>query len=360
MKVLILGDINSIHIKRWSLSLINQNIELIIFSFQKPETNWCEENGITYYFIEIKKTKNFITKNISRLKYLQSPNKLRRIIEKHKPDIVHSHFLTSYGVLGDLSKFKPHIISVWGSDVYIDLESNRLKNRMLKALNNATLICSTSKAMAQKISAFENKIKIIPFGIDTQLFAPLEFKKTTTKIRIGPVKSLKHVYGIDILINVFAEIIKKNKNCELVIVGAGEELENYKTLVERLHLTDNVTFMSSVPNDKVPELLNSFDIFANLSRNESFGVSVIEASACELPIVASNIEGLKEVVVDSETGFLVDIENREEMVNCFQNLIENESLRHNLGKVGRMHVLNNFSIESSTQSQLLVYKESLK
>jgi glycosyltransferase involved in cell wall biosynthesis len=360
MKVLILGDINSIHIKRWSLSLINQNIELIIFSFQKPDTNWCEENGISYYFSEIKKTKNFITKNISRLKYLQAPSKLIRIIEKHNPDIVHSHFLTSYGVLGYLSKFKPHIISVWGSDVYIDLESNRLKNHMLKALNNATFICSTSKAMAQKISAFENKIKIIPFGIDTQLFTPLEFKKTTTKITIGTVKNLKHVYGIDILINVFAEIKKKNKNCELIIVGAGEEYDTYKKLVESLHLTDFVTFMSSVPNDKVPELLNSFDIFANLSRNESFGVSVIEASACELPIVASNIEGLKEVVVDSETGFLVDLENREEMVNCFHNLIENDTLRRNLGKAGREHVLNNFSIESSTQSQLKIYKESLK
>lgn len=340
MKILILGDINSVHIKRWSQSLANSGIEIILFSFQSTDSSWYKDLGIKVYTREVKKTGNFLTKNLSKLQYLLAPITIRAIIKKHQPDCMHSHFLTSYGVVGYLSKFKPHIISVWGSDVYYDLKHNtKLKKSMHKALANADLILSTSAAMVGQIESYKATTKILPFGIDTELFKPLESNNINNiTYTIGTVKSLKHIYGIDILIDVFRLVKNELNNCRLVLVGSGEELENYQQKVQQLELEDSVQFVAFKPNTEIPEIITTFDIFANLSRNESFGVSVIEASACGIPVIASNIEGLKEVVLPNETGCLVDLSDTQAIAEQFISLLKNEKLRLQMGKAGREFV----------------------
>jgi L-malate glycosyltransferase len=360
MKILLLGDANSNHIKRWALSLLANKCELTLFSFQKPIDNWYEQSNVKIHYLNIDKTGTFFSKRVSSLNYLRSVGYVKKLIKKTQPDIVHSHFLTSYGVLGDLTGFKNHIISIWGTDVYHDLSQNTwLRKRMKKALFNAVAVCSTSKNMLKLIPEHGHKTHVIPFGIDTELFKPLLQKATDRKITFGVIKALKDVYGIDILLQAFSQLITIESNASLAIVGDGPNEKMYKDLSKTLKIERNVQFIPRIDNHDVPEMLNNFTIFVNLSRSESFGVSVLEASACGLPVILSNIDGLKEVYIKNETGIAVDLNNIEEIVTAMQNLMKNEKLRLELGEKGRKFVIDNYEINNTTKKMISLYKELL-
>jgi len=99
------------------------------------------------------------------------------------------------------------------------------------------------------------------------------------------------------------------------------------------------------------------DIFVNVSRNESFGVSILESSACEKPIVASNIGGLKEVVVNNVTGFLVESENVDAIADAIEKLVIDKNLRKEMGMKGRKFVKENYEFSTNVEDTISLYKK---
>jgi len=137
MKVLLLSDINSSHTKRWALDLSNKGIKVAIFSFVSPTEDWFSIANIKVSSLNLKKKAKGGTTILSKIKYLVMMPKLKKFVKSFKPDIVHAHFLTSYGVLAHRLNFHPFIISVWGSDVFFDLENHKvLQKKMKETLKN--------------------------------------------------------------------------------------------------------------------------------------------------------------------------------------------------------------------------------
>ena len=122
MKIILLSDANSIHTLRWIESLTLNNFEIRLFSFFKPERGINKK----YKKLNVKvispdlrsNIKNLREPNISKIKYLQAITLLKKTIKIFGPNIIHAHYASSYGVLGFLSRFKPFVLSVWGSDIY--------------------------------------------------------------------------------------------------------------------------------------------------------------------------------------------------------------------------------------------------
>src|SRR5699024_8336067 len=104
------------------------------------------------------------------------------------------------------------------------------------------------------------------------------------------------------------------------------------------HIRHMTEFTGQVPNDQVIDELNQMDIFAAFSRSESFGVAVLEASACELPVVVSDVGGLPEVVQHRETGFIHSLDDMDGMVASFIQLVSNQEKRQLIGERGRTFV----------------------
>lgn len=131
---------------------------------------------------------------------------------------------------------------------------------------------------------------------------------------------------------------------KLLIVGDGPQKGELEHFVDELQLTDVTTFTGNVLNNSVCSYLHQMDIYVALSRldSESFGVAILEASACELPVVVSNVGGLPEVVEDGKTGFVVPKENPTAAANALLELIENPSLRNQMGKEGRKMVIKDY------------------
>lgn len=214
----------------------------------------------------------------------------------------------------------------------------------------------TSKYISDK------KIFITPFGIDTNKFISLH-SKHSNKIVIGTVKTMKDIYGIPYLIRAFAQLIKEDKTnqpIELLLIGGGNQINEYKKMVRDLNIEHLTHFTGQINHDDVPEYLNKLDIYCAPSESESFGVAILEASSCELPVIVSDVGGLPEVVDDKVTGYIIEKGNVEEMKIRLINLIENPDLRVSMGKNGRNKVVESYDWEKSVEIMKHVYRECIE
>ncbi|XZV65945.1 glycosyltransferase family 4 protein [Acinetobacter baumannii] len=211
-------------------------------------------------------------------------------------------------------------------------------------------------------------ISITPFGVDFSKFDKNRVKKSDQNIiTIGTVKTLKHVYGIDILIHALAKVYQllKQQNNEFVekikfrIVGGGPDLQNLQQLACDLGIKDLITFVGRVEHQDVPEELGKLDVYVALSRQESFGVAVLEAQAMRLPVVVSNVGGLPEVVQSGKTGYIVETENPDQAAEMIVKLILDQNLREALAVNAENFARQNFSWEACAQNMQKVYQDTL-
>jgi glycosyltransferase involved in cell wall biosynthesis len=208
-------------------------------------------------------------------------------------------------------------------------------------------------------------ITVTAFGVDIQTFTP-EPDGTDEQdvIRVGTVKTLAEKYGIDVFIDAAATVrdalqdaeTRREERLRFLIVGGGSQKGELKQLVRDRRLDDITIFTGQVPNEEVPRYLNSLDIYVAASRSESFGVAILEASACACPVVVSDVGGLPEVVDNERTGIVVPREDPVSTAEAILRLIRDPQLRASMGEAGRSRVQDRYSWESCVDRMETVYK----
>ena len=371
MKIVLFANPDSVHTLKWVTSLCRNNIDIVLFSLNNfNPIPYQDLKNFRSYSLNNDSKLSTSNNKIKKLTYLFSIKKIKKIIEHEKPDILHSHYATSYGLIGALTNFHPFIISVWGSDVFDFPKVSILHRKIIEFnLRKADKVLSTSNIMAKETEKYTRKqIEVTPFGIDLQIFKPLKTKSLfeDNAIVIGTIKSLASKYGIEYLIKAFKIISDKyaDLNLKLLIVGGGtEERELYlKNLCKELHIDKKVKFTGFIAHEEVPVYYNMLDIYVAVSilDSESFGVAILEASACEIPVVVSNVGGLPEVVKNEETGFIVEPKNEFETACAIEKLILNKDLRLTMGKNGRKHVEENYEWNFCVQKMISIYQSMIK
>jgi L-malate glycosyltransferase len=364
MKVLILGDASSPHIIKWANTLRSEGIDIIIFSMEYSDKKQFHPDIQIFLSKNISKIKNIRTNDFLKIFYVLALVEIRTLIKKIKPDIVHAHYASSYGLLGALLGFHPYVLSVWGGDVISFPETSPLHRLLFKFnLRKADEILSTSLFMANLLEKYTKKqIHLTPFGIDTSVFKPGEkvglFKEDYDCI-IGTIKGLEWYYGIEYLIEAFLIVTQKlpEKKLKLLIVGGGALESKIKNLIKELNLEDKVFLTGRISYNEVQKYHNTLDIYVAVSvYQESFGVSVLEASACEKPVIISRVGGMIEVVDENVTGFIVPPRNPEETANKMMMLINNSTLRVDMGKAGRKMVERIYNINECIDKMISVYR----
>jgi glycosyltransferase involved in cell wall biosynthesis len=368
MRVFILSDPDCIHTKRWISSLSRHNIDIFLFGLNKFNTVYYDEytNVSTYSIDMVSNLKNRISSGtFEKLKYLKMLKILKRKIKEFRPDILHAHYATSYGLLGALMNFHPYIISVWGSDVYDFPKVSFIHKKILQYnLSKADKILSTSHIMAKETHKYTDKpIEITPFGVNLNIFKKTEdFIDNHEEIIIGTVKTLAPKYGIDILIRSFKIVLDNNydKNLRLQIIGEGEDKDKLKFLVSELGIKNNVDFLGKVENHLLYKYYNRFSVSVSVSDSESFGVVAVEAMACECPVIVSDADGFTEVVVNNETGFIVPKRNVVATAAAIQKFIDDNTLRDKMGKKGRQRVKKLYNWDNNVNQMVDIYNRIVK
>jgi len=230
---------------------------------------------------------------------------------------------------------KPYIVYCRGSDVYISWKFKKLIFKSI--LKNADAVVVLAADMKEKIElekACDNKeIFVIPNGIEFDKFTNSAEKETINVPQVQKdekiilfVGRLNQIKGIKYLIRAMGIIRGIMPKTRLLIVGYGEEKENLEKLVKELNLENCTTFTGKIPNEEISKYMMASDIFVLPSLSESFGIVNLEAMACGLPIVATRVGGIPEIVEDEENGFLVEPKNPEQIAEKILLLFKNEEL----------------------------------
>ncbi|MFC2993686.1 glycosyltransferase [Acinetobacter sichuanensis] len=361
MKLILLSSANSIHTAQWAVNLKKLGEEVIVVSQQKADISFPSD--IPVYYLPYK----------GQMGYFLNVFALKKIIQEVQPDILHAHYASGYGTTARLVNFHPYILSVWGSDVFEFPYRSFIHKYLLSSnLKAPDILVSTSNSMLKQTYQFidrTKKIDVIPFGVDLSKFTS-SYKRSERldQITIGTVKTLKKVYGIDILLRALAIVQQKiadqhpqfATHLQFRIVGGGPDLNKLQLLAQQLGIDKNVVFTGAVQHDLVPVELENLDIYIALSRQESFGVAVIEAQAMAKPVVVSNVGGLPEVVKHEETGFVVEPENPEAAAEAIIKLILDSKLREEMAYNAEKFVSQNFSWNACAVKMKDLYKHTLE
>lgn len=349
MKVIMIANASSTHTVRWANSLQENGIDITLIT-QHQVREGLNDN-IKLIYLPYRGGKG----------YFLNTFRLKSLVNKIKPDLIHVHFASGYGTLAYLSGLQ-YVLSVWGSDVYRFPNNNPINKLLLKKiLKKATLVLSTSKAMAVETSKyFSGNIEITPFGVDVKKYN-LE-KNSSTNFRFGLLKVIEERYGVDILIKAFKQFINLNldSNATLTIAGDGPALAEMKALTDSLELTEKVDFLGWVNNKDTPHFFQNIDVLIVPSREESFGVVAVEGMASNTAVIASNVGGLPEVIEDNVTGLIFDSENVSQLSDLMCVMYNNSKLRDSFIEHGFAKAGNEYNWDLNVKLMMEIYKRNIK
>ena len=251
-------------------------------------------------------------------------------IRNTKPDIVHSQSLScctpaliSKKILGI-----PYIAWGRGTDVYIP---NGLFDRLSapSILKNADAVLALTADMKREMQNIcERDVIVVPNGVKLKVFQKTSGSKIEDNAKtIIYVGRLQPVKGVQYLIEAMIAVQREIPDINLVIVGDGEERSKLEKLAKELDLTGCIQFVGKVPQEEIPSMLHQSDIFVLPSLSEGFPNVIIEAMAAGLPIVASKIGGIPEIVEDEINGYLVSTKKPDEIADKILVLLQNDDIR---------------------------------
>ncbi len=289
--------------------------------------------------------------------------------ELTRPDIVHVHYIYRHRFNILFAGMKRLIVSTWGKDVIPDedtLEGGQYDYWRSYILNRATKITATSRFLADATRRFladqSKEIRVIPFGVDIDFFKRSSPRPDDPEpLTVSFIKHLKKKYGPHVLINAFAKLHPSGKNLRLILAGEGEMEDELKGMVKELGIEGSVEFVGRLDRDGVRDLLEQSDVFVQPSiyQSESFGVAAVEAQAVEVPVVATRVGGVPEVVHDGEGGFLVEPDDVDDLADAIDKLVNDASLRKRMGETGRKWVEGKYDWNINAKQMEEVYREVL-
>lgn len=290
-----------------------------------------------FYVHRIKFTRLFTYTFGEMLYYL----KILFIVKKSNIEVIHVQMIR-HGRAGVLIKKLagiPFVVSPQGSDIY--KSSIYFKKTIAKfVFKNADVVIALTNNMKKEIQKiYKRKVVIVPNGVDIRQFENLDKGKIRKELKISKQKKvilfvgrLHSIKGVKYLIQAIKIILNKDKNVKLLIVGDGDERKNLENLCKNLNLENHVTFVGEVSPEKVPKYMVASDIFVLPSLSESFGIVNIQAMYCGLPIVATNVGGIPENVIDQINGFLIEPRNEYQIAEKVILLLNNNELREKISE----------------------------
>lgn len=222
------------------------------------------------------------------------------------------------------------------------------------ALSRLTRVVTVSEAAADSLAAVgvpRGRIRIIPPGVAPRPATPRQAGAPV----VGAVSRLSREKNVALLLRAFARVVEDVPDATLRIFGDGPEREELESLAASLGIAEKTSFLGYVPD--AAARCGEFDVLAVPSIRESFGLAALEAMGCGVPVVASKVGGLPELVLDGETGLLVPPEDDAAFAAALLRVLRDRALAARLGAAGRARAVSAFN-ETKTQDAWIALSSS--
>lgn len=299
---------------------------------------------------------------------------LKKIIKEKKIDLLHAQIWNPAScryAFYAASSAKIPIITTEHDPFKISILKDLFKKSSLKKVSKIIAISDENKKILRKLyPSHSKKIQIIKNGIDTvwwqsQLLRFSDedrrkikeelFEARENTLIVICIAELHERKGQKYLIEAVPEVIAKFQNVKFVFVGEGPARKDLEKLTKRLKIGNHVVFTGRQKG--IPGLLKSSDIFVLPSRREAFGLVNLEAMLTPLPVVATRVGGIPEIVVNGKTGILVEAESAEALAQALIKLIRNPKLREKMAEAGKKRVLCEFDAKKMAEEYEKVYEK---
>ena len=383
MRILYLSNVLSIHDHRFLSSLVSNGYEVYLLTFKEivpkfiqdiPELEiihrplfrgeirgnkyisgiqkegklslFCFYNFMKRAATSLQNKLSFnIMENISAILSLWRVYQTKITIKKVKPDVLHTVWVPGGGLIGALSCFHPVLLMPLASDILVfpngSLVWRYLTGFIIRTADMITCDCERVKREIIKQTGFPSeKIVVFPRGVDLETFHPDEDLRWETRKSLGwldnkiiiMTRSFAPIYGVEYFLRSIPEVIRSVPHARVLLVGSGPMEMFFKKLVKELGLVDIVRFHGPVPNEALPSLLNAADVYVSSSLSDGTSVSLLEAMACGLPVVVSDIPSNLEWISNGSNGLIYPRHDHMSLAESIIVLLRNEQLAAKMRK----------------------------
>lgn len=224
------------------------------------------------------------------------------------------------------------------------------RKKMFAKIDGFFPVSNYTASLLHKEGIPKHKTHVVGNGTDPSVFKPIDTRDLAEELNVQNQKVILSICrlvprkGLDLVIKAVAELVKKRKDIVYLIGGTGPDEKKLQSLVSEYELENHVRFLGRIPNHKMAAYYSLGDVFVMPARNEppdveGFGIVFLEANSCGTPVIGSKTGGIPDAVVHGETGFLIDNNNLEQLINYLEELLNNPELAHNMGAKGRERIL---------------------
>ncbi len=296
-------------------------------------------------------------------------SKIADVIEREDLQILHVHYAVPHAICAYLAKqFSKKdvkiITTLHGTDITVLGYDSTLASAIKFGIENSDAVTAVSndlKRQTHELLQTDFPIQTIYNFVDESTY----FRRKNVKLKqdfqisdsekvIVHISNFRKVKRVPDVIYTFEKILQ-HIDAKLLLVGDGPELIAVSHLVERLGIRDKVLFLGKQEN--VADILSISDLLLLPSEKESFGLVLLEAMACEVPVVATNIGGIPEVVVHNETGFLCEVGDIDAFTYYALQILQNDSLHEQFAKRGLERVETHFQSEKIIREYENIYHQ---
>jgi glycosyltransferase involved in cell wall biosynthesis len=283
-----------------------------------------------------------------------------------RPEVVNLHYIGGnafYAMLWRRMAFFRIVVTIHGADVQRDVGISRLARWLVSSmLRQADVLLANSQSMLAEVRrlmpGWAGKSVVVGNGVDAEEFAgPGGFDHPRPYIL--SVGRFVHKKGFDLLIRAFAEFARRHHDVDLLLAGGGEQLAACRRLASGMGLARRVRFLGHENHGKVVELIKGCLFFVLPSRQEPFGIVVLEAMAAGKAVVAARVGGVPEIIEHGENGLLVEPDSAEALLVGMEMLWSHPRSRRELAQQGKAAVRRWFTWGQTAERYLRAYRKDV-
>lgn len=330
-------------------SLKSKGHEVLMISFYNMHTaitERLEKNGIRIEYLGKKKGVD-----------LSIVPKMRKIMKVFQPNIVQTHrYVLPYAFLSSVGLKVKRVHTIHNiAEKEVPRKQLPLQKMLFKNFGVIPVAITpiTKKSIETYYNLNDNEVPLIYNGIDLEKCIQkknTKINESATVLHIGRFAPQKNHM---MMVEAFAEVVKKYPTCELELIGDGDLVESVRQRVVELAIEKNVRFIGLL--DTVYTKMAESDIFILPSNYEGMPITLIEAMATGLPIVATAVGGVPDMIEDGKSGLLVDV-SKEKIADAIIRLLKDEALREKVSH-GAMMKASDFSLENMTKAYVELYQQ---